>query len=269
MKIQKVLDSASIYDLEQAGNREDIAFFCGAAQKIGGPVLDLGCGTGRLTIPVAETGNELVGVDISMTMLGRFREKLKTRPQEIRKRIGIIRANIARFSLKKKFRMAICSSNTLFLLESRAAVARALNCVQKHLLPGGRFIIDVDAISEETRAALVKYPLEDVDDIIIPIEPGKNSLRRTHSIRPLGSTRGGRNPNFSTNRFSVSYKYHDEWDHVCATRQENVILLTPDELFQLLHEQGFVIAGKFGGYDRRPFTGTEHKLIIVTRKERE
>lgn len=266
METQKVLDSASVYDLEQAANIKDIKFFCAAAQKIGGPVLELGCGTGRLTIPLAEAGNEIVGLDISMTMISRFREKLRIQSQEIRERIRIMRGDIGHFCLKKKFPMAICSSNTLFLLESKAAIAESLNRAHKHLLPGGSLIIDVDAISAETRMALVKYPLEDVHDIVITAGSGNSPLRRTHSIKPIGSNPRDTDATLPTNRFSVSYKYLDEWGHIRATRHENVILLTPEELLRLLREQGFEVTEKFGGYDRRPFTETDHKLIIVARK---
>jgi hypothetical protein len=158
--------------------------------------------------------------------------------------------------------MALCSSNTLLLLESKDAIAETIGCVRAHLAPAGIFLIDVDAISPETRAALARYPLENVPDIVVAAGAGRSPLQRMHSIVPSDPASQS-----CENRFSVSYKYVDNAGGLQATRNEDVILLTPDELVRLVREQGFAIAEKCGWYDRRPFTGAEQKLIIFARKQ--
>ena len=262
-----MLTSASVYDLEQAGNTEDITFFRDAVLQLGGPVLELGCGTGRLTIPVAEGGIEVVGLDISIDMLSRFRDKMQSLSENIKNNIAMVRGDIGRFTLKKIFQTIICSSNTLFLLESEAAIADALNCMRSHLLPSGEFIIDVDAISAETRLALASYPHEDVADIAVMGKSGDEPLQRTHSIEVLGPSVANSETSLSRKRFRVSYKYRDPSGVICATRREDVLLLTPDELSRLICEQGFEITEQFGWYDRRPFTPADNKLLIIARKK--
>jgi SAM-dependent methyltransferase len=267
MKNQHFLDPAIVYDLEQEGNTEDIDFFCEAAHEIGDPILDLGCGTGRLTIPLAEAGNKIVGLDISMEMLTRFHEKFKNRPQTIRDRMEIVQGSMRHFALERSFQMAICSSNTLFLLESEQAIIEALACVHSHLMPGGRFLIDVDAISSEMRVALTQYPPADVPDIVIAADKSGGLLQRTHGVRALRSELQDSKGDSPRNGFSVSYKYSDKQGAVRAMRHENVILLTPEELLQLLRRQGFGIVESFGWYDRRPFAGTESKLIVIAQRK--
>ena len=250
---QQVPDYAEAFDLEHGQHDEDISFFITMAHEMGGPLMELGCGTGRLAIPLARSGMEVAGVDISADMLNRFSERLAHEPAEVRNRIRLIQADMRRFVLNRRFSGAICSSNTLLLLGSEKAIGEALACIRSHLAPGGKILIDVAAIDGGTRAALMKYPGEHVPDLAFTEKVRDDSLRRTHSVEPLADA----------NAVSVRYRYLDSSGGLRAERREDLVLLLPEELLRLMGEQGYEVLQMFGWYDRRRFRPTERKLIVV------
>jgi len=254
MKTTHLLDSAACYDLEQSRNTEDIGFFVEAAKRIGGPVLELGCGTGRLTVPLAQAGLEVTALDISATMLMRLDERLRQEQAETRRRISMFRADMKRFALKRKFCAAIWSSNTLLLVGSERSIGEALDCAGSHLLPDGRIIIDVAATDTEARRALMSYPGGDIPDLTLDDASGKRVLKRTHRVEPHGSS--------GDHAVSITYKYFDGGDFR-TERREDLVLVTPDELLGLLVRHGYEPTETFGWYNRRPFSQDARKLIIV------
>ena len=252
----QAVDTAAILEVEQGQSAEDIAFFTSDALRTGGPVLDLGCGTGRMGIPIARGGAEIVGLDISGPMLARFNKKLAFESSHTRQRITLIQGDMKRFSLKRQFRCTICSSNTLFLLGSESGVAEALKNIGSHLEPGGMLIVDTAAIDSETRAALARYPKGDLPDLDLLECSGDYPVRRTHSIEPHRE---------DPKRFAITYKYFDTSDILYFERQEDIILLTPQELTRLMEHLGYEIVEMFGWYDRREYKDGERKLIVVAR----
>lgn len=257
MKTTHLLDSAACYDLEQSRNTEDIGFFVEAAKRIGGPILELGCGTGRLTVPLAQAGLEVTALDISAAMLMRLGERLQQEAPDARRRISLFRADMKRFALKRKFRAAIWSSNTLLLLGSERSIGEALDCVGSHLLPDGRIIIDVAATDAGARSSLMNYPGGDIPDITFADASGNRVLKRTHRVEPRGSNRD--------HAVSITYKYFDGEDFR-TERREDLVLFTPDELLGLLTRQGYEATETFGWYDRRLFSQNARKLIVVARR---
>jgi SAM-dependent methyltransferase len=244
----QVPDCAEAFDLEHGQHDEDISFFITMAHEMGGPLMELGCGTGRLAIPLARSGMEVVGIDISADMLNRFSRSLAHEPAEVRNRIRLIQADMRRFVLNRRFSGVICSSNTLLLLGSEKAIGEALACIRWHLAPGGKILVDDGG----TRAALMKYPREHVPDLAFTEKVWDDSLRRTHSVEPLADA----------NAVSVRYRYLDSGG-LRAERREDLVLLLPEELLRLMGEQGYEVLQTFGWYDRRRFCSTERKLLVV------
>ncbi len=253
-------------DIEECRDGEDIAFFGEMAHRTGGPLLELGCGAGRLAIPIARSGIPVTALDSSASALERFRRKLEHEPPAIRSRIRLIRADMRRFSLKERFRCAICSSNTLLLLASESAIAEALACVGSHLEPGGIIVIDVAAIDEEMRAALMRYPGETIPDLVFSGESDEHPLMRAHSVKPGSAEARGVGTTPRAGGISIRYEYFDDRGGLRAQRREDLVLLTPAELLRLLNEQGFEVVEKFGWYDRRPFSESERKLLVAARR---
>ncbi len=107
-----------------------------AAAAAGGTVLELGLGTGRLAIPLARAGVSVDGIEASDAMIARLRA------QPGADRVGVLRADLRDFELPRHdYQVAVCAVSTLLMLDHSAQQA-CLNCVARHLLPGGRLFIE-------------------------------------------------------------------------------------------------------------------------------
>ncbi|HTP68163.1 MAG TPA: class I SAM-dependent methyltransferase [Dongiaceae bacterium] len=121
---------------------QDVAFYCKAARQYGDPVLELGCGTGRVTLAIAEAGYRIVGLDISEKMLERAAEKLGVLPLETQERVQLVQGDMTCFELDGKFRLIIIPFRPFqHLLEVEDQI-RCLECARKHLAHEGRLIVD-------------------------------------------------------------------------------------------------------------------------------
>jgi len=95
---------ADLYDLiSQYASRPDSKFYAEFCRGAGGKVLELGCGTGRVLVKVAEVRCKIVGLDLPQHMLAKCRERLATQPEAIQNRIKLVQANMTNFDLREKF----------------------------------------------------------------------------------------------------------------------------------------------------------------------
>jgi SAM-dependent methyltransferase len=135
---------AEQYDHEYRRRRDDVAFYLALAARHDGPILELGCGSGRLTLPLARAGHEVVGVDGSATMLARARTRLAQAGLSAALYRADFRALTAARPLgRRRFPLVICPFNAFQHLYDRVDVERFLAGVRAHLSPGGRFVFDV------------------------------------------------------------------------------------------------------------------------------
>src|SRR5215471_14342450 len=86
--------------------RQDIDFFVDAARKFGGPVLEVGCGTGRVLLPTARAGIDIVGLDLSSGMLDICRKRLLEEPETIRSRVRLVQGDMRNFEAGLRFNLA-------------------------------------------------------------------------------------------------------------------------------------------------------------------
>ncbi|HYA63379.1 MAG TPA: class I SAM-dependent methyltransferase, partial [Candidatus Sulfotelmatobacter sp.] len=120
----------------------DISFYLNAVKKYGDPVLELGCGTGRITLAIAEAGYRIVGLDVSERMLERAVEKRAALRRETHERVHLIQGDMTQFELGEKFRSVVIPFRPFqHLLETEQQMA-CLDCVKKHLAPQGRLLLD-------------------------------------------------------------------------------------------------------------------------------
>lgn len=139
---------AAQYDHEYHRRRDDLAFYLRVAEKYArrGAILELGCGTGRLTLPLARAGHEVVGVDTAAAMIARLRERLGSPPRPAGK-VSLVRADFRRLSrspaLDRRFPLVVCPFNAFQHLYDRRDVELFLAGVRARLAPGGRFVFDV------------------------------------------------------------------------------------------------------------------------------
>jgi len=146
--------TAKVYDIIHGINQPmpDIPFYREyAKQQCGnngekGEILELGCGTGRVAMPLALEGFRITGLDLSQQMLDIFKEKLAvealTQP-EFANRVEIIHGNMAEFSIGRKFTLITAPFRAFQAITAQKDIENVLACVHEHLADNGVFIVNV------------------------------------------------------------------------------------------------------------------------------
>lgn len=132
---------ARFYDLDYEPFQDDVAMYLGFADRTGGPLLELGCGTGRLLVPLAQAGFEITGVDMSPKMLEVARQKVED--AGLADRVTLVEANMRELDLPGRFRLAFIAINSFMHLTTLEDQFQALKAWHRLLAPGGLLIIDV------------------------------------------------------------------------------------------------------------------------------
>ncbi len=141
---------AALYDLDAPhGPSAAVDWLRGLAQMTGGPVLELGVGTGRVAIPLAKDGREVVGIDRSAAMLARAAAHAKA----ARAKLTLVEADMRSFSLERTFALVTIPFNTFLMLTPDERWACLARC-REHLAPSGRLAIDVFQPNPEVIAGL-------------------------------------------------------------------------------------------------------------------
>jgi len=140
-------EDAALYDWEYRRRRDDVRFYRMLADERGGPVLDLGCGTGRLMLPLLGDGHVVVGVDHAPAMLARAAARLGRLPPSRRGRALLVRGDLARLPLaaSARFAFAVVAFHGIQHLVDDDALLALLTRVRDALIPGGWLAFDVFA----------------------------------------------------------------------------------------------------------------------------
>ncbi len=251
--------TADYYDMDVSSMADhDLAFYLEYARRNQRGILEVACGTGRVTIPLARAGHRVWGIDLSPAMLAVMERKLRGLPQDVRSRIRITRANMADFSLKRTFDLIIIPFRGLQALTDPDDVLRCLGAVRRHLVDDGVFILDVFDPGPDVTAT--SRPDDQVDWVRRNPETGE-TITRTHRERRVDAARqvihsqvalhisGGKRPDRTlTDDFSLRYYYRHQ-------------------LEILLPSAGYAIEAEYGYYDKRRI-GTGSEFILVCRKSR-
>jgi SAM-dependent methyltransferase len=120
----------------------DVAFFRELATAADGPVLELGCGTGRVTVPLAEAGISITGLDRSRPMLDIAQRRRRARPPDVRRRLRFVEADMREFRLGRRFGLVFAAFRVFMALPDPASQRAALATIRRHLRPGGLLVID-------------------------------------------------------------------------------------------------------------------------------
>lgn len=140
--------SAKHYDAAYAKLAEeqllvDLPFYVELAKASGGPVLEIGCGTGRVLLSIAREGIEIEGVDNSGPMLGVLRRHLKAESPEVRNRVHLHEGDMRNFGLERKFPLVIIPFRPMQHMYTMEDQLAALRTAAAHLDDGGRLAFDV------------------------------------------------------------------------------------------------------------------------------
>ncbi len=248
---------AALYDHEYRRRRADVTFYRElakrtAASQSGIEILELGAGSGRVTIPLARDGHHVIALDQSPPMLARLRERVAALPVASRDRVEVVAGDLCTFELPEttKVPLAIAAFNVLEHLYTRGEVDACLRRVSEYLGPGGLFAFDVQM-------------------------PDLEWLRRDSSKR-WAKTRftdpaTGRAVYYSTNhdydavsQIAMIRIFYDPVDgspgHVVKLTQRKFF---PAELEALIAGAGMRLAERYGNFFWGPLEGSSESQVVL------
>jgi SAM-dependent methyltransferase len=225
---------ARLYDPWSRSVTEDVAFYVTEACRVEPPVVELGVGTGRIAVPVAAEGIQVIGVDSSPGMLEVCRERAKTAgiAELVELRLGDLRAP----PIPERVALVICPFRSYLHLHTDEERLGALRAARELLVPDGRLIFDVFAPGDDDIAETHGRWLEREPEIFERADWDTGSRTLTLSVRgPSGET-----------TMALAWLSANEWR-------------------ALLEAAGFEVAALYGWFDRRPFSGGEDMVWIARR----
>ena len=207
-------------------------------------ILELCCGTGRLTLPIAKDGYNICGVDYTPSML----EQAKSKATEARLEINFIEADIRTLDLQEKFDLIFIPFNSIHHLYRNEDLFKALACIKNHLKEKGLFLLDcfnpnIQYIveNEKGQAVIAEYTTDDGREVLI-----KQTMRYESATQ--------------INRIEWHYFINGEFH---STQNLDMRLFFPQELDSYLERTGFNIIHKFGCFEEELFRNESEKQIYV------
>ncbi|HKE01292.1 MAG TPA: class I SAM-dependent methyltransferase, partial [Planctomycetota bacterium] len=186
------------FDADAAAlERSDAAFYLDIARRAGGPVLEFGCGTGRIGIEIVRAGPSYTGVEVSTAMLERFEEKLEAEPEEVRKRARVKDGDARSTHLERRFACVLAPFDLLAHLLDDDDRRRALNRCRAHLAPSGVLALDVSVPTYPRLGELVEAGESKPQVELERDGGGKSKIRRTATIQADAANQ--------------QLRYHREW----------------------------------------------------------
>jgi len=249
---RNVIREPKLYDLFNSGCREDIQMYPAFFQKTS-PILELGVGTGRLAIPLAEQGYSVVGIDNSKEMLGHLQSKLIAIKQDVASRIRLIEQDFCKLSLDEKFDYAcypFCTFNYLLTYEQQI---NALSSLYKTLTKNATVVFDLMTI----------HTFHDMLNCerIVPYDTTHDAEL---DLDVIISTQGFYNQSTQIYSQERLFKYYSQNDIVFEKRVRMINRIVFWGEFQLLLDKsGFRILDQFGSYRLTKFSSTSESLIVI------
>ncbi|MFO0758543.1 MAG: class I SAM-dependent methyltransferase [Byssovorax sp.] len=243
------------YTKTYRGRVEDVRYYVELAAERGGPVLELGCGNGRITIPLGRAGVETWGVDLSPEMLADLRRRLKDEPPEVRARVHVQRGDMRRARTGRRFPLIFCPFNALLHLYTRDDVERFLAGAREQLTPRGELVFDV-SMPEPSELARDPGRAYHAPRFRYPDPPGEGTMVRYTERFDYDKVR---QILFVAMEF-MPMNGGESWMTPLAHRQ-----FYPQELEALLHYNGFTITAQHGDFFRGPLTPSSATILIHAR----
>ena len=225
---------AALYDPWSRSVTEDVDFYVAQARKAGGPVVELGVGTGRIAVPVARAGVHVIGIDDSEGMLELCRRRAEE--ADVSDLVELRLGDLRRPPVPERVRLVTCPFRALLHLRSDGERLEALRAVYLLLEPGGRFVFDVFAPSMED--------VEETNGRWLEREPGIweradwDLQRRVLTLAVRGES--------GETAMQLAWRSPEEWR-------------------VLLDRAGFEAQAMYGWFDLRPYAGGEDTVWIARR----
>jgi SAM-dependent methyltransferase len=223
---------ARLYDPWSRSVIEDLGFYVEEAVGSGGPVVELGVGTGRIAVPVAEAGVPVIGIDSSAAMLDVCRERAAA--AGVAERLDLRLGDLRNPPVRERVPLVTCPFRAYLHLRDDHERRRALRRACELLAPGGRLVFDV-------------------------FTPGADDIAETHG-RWLEREPGiFERADWDTSSRTLTLSVRDD----ARASTMTLAWLDPEEWHALLEETGFEVLACYGWFDRRPYAGGEDTVWIA------
>jgi SAM-dependent methyltransferase len=240
-------DSVPLY-----AERNDVAFYVEEAKSTRGAVLELGCGTGRILLPIARAGCTIAGLDGSRQMLARCSEKLAAEPAAVQGRVTLRHHDMHDFNLGTMHSLVIAPFRVVQHLTTVDDQVRFLAAVARHLGPQGRVIFDVFNPRFDLLVSADGVEREDTPEQ--PLPDGR-TFRRAYRVARVRWVD-------QVSEAELIY-YVDGKRYVQAFEMRWFL---PAELQHLLARAGFRVRAVYGDFARGPLVDGAPEQIVVTER---
>jgi SAM-dependent methyltransferase len=243
------------YDLFYGKRDDDLQMYRDFALAADGSILELGCGTGRVLVPLALDGYYVTGLELSETMLAAARAKVEA--AEVDDRVTLIQGDMRDFEIPSRFALAFIPINTFMHCYDTHQQLACLRCIHRHLQPGGHLIVDV--YHPDLQALLESDGRLVSEGTILDPETG-------HTIHRLYTRRLDLAAQIQHITFIM-----DETDSGGTVRRTlfpfDMRFVYRYEMELLLHVAGYRLEAVYGSYDLEPFESSSEKMIFIARAE--
>lgn len=244
---------ARYYDLIHADLTADVGFVLALAGRQGGPVLELGCGTGRLLLPLARAGHQVTGVDNAPAMLAQARQRLASEPLVVQQRVSLVEGEMTAFELDGQFNLVVIAYNTLMHLESQAMLA-TFKAIHRHLAPSGRLFLDLVnplavTATPDDRFLTLERTLNDPETGEVVLQLASSWVDQENQVLHITWLFDASPPAGGAVRRTVAQtRYHYLYSH---------------ELELLLVSAGLRLETLYGNYNQAPFEEESERLLAL------
>jgi SAM-dependent methyltransferase len=247
---------ARYYDLFYGLQADDLPMYRDFALSADGPILEIGCGTGRVLVPLAAEGHVVTGLDASAAMLALTRAK--ARANHVEDRVTLLQGDMRDFEMPGRFGLAFSAINTFMHCHDMEQQLACLRCIRRHLQPGGQLVVDLfhpdlQTLLECDGRLLSRGELRDPDTGHIVQHVFARRLELATQTQQL---------NYLMDEIDASGVVH----RACFSLQVRFVYRYEMEL--LLRLAGFSLETVYGSYELEPFDSGSEKMIFVARTDR-
>lgn len=246
---------ARFYDADYRNYIDDLDAILDLAAECGDPILELGCGTGRVLLPVTAAGHTITGVDISPALLEVARQKVRMAHCE--SQTSLVRADLRTFDLpQKNFTFAFCTSNTLMHLTTQADQLVVLRNAHRHLQPDGLLLIDL--FNPDLPRLLAVNGLQELADQWADETSGAQVFK--WCVRTI---------DWAEQIQETLFIYEELFSDGAVRRTPcpfPLRFLWRSEAELLVEKAGFTVEDLWGDFDGNPYDMSSEHLILLARK---
>ncbi|MEQ2527343.1 class I SAM-dependent methyltransferase [Robertmurraya yapensis] len=242
---------ADTYDLLNDLSEIESKFYFDLASLQGGPILDVACGTGRFTIPLAERGFDITGLDITPEML----QLAKQKAERLNVSVNWVHADARQFELSRKYRFIFTTGNSFQHFLDRASVDGLLGSVYRHLDEDGVFAF-------ESRNPTSSILMADEE-----VEKDAGSWTDNDGYQCSSTYRRTYDHKSQLEHYIFTNRRWKEFSKVVETIEPFVLrYFFPQELESLLFYNGFELVEMYGNFDKSPFQADSPLMVCICRK---